>query len=97
MLTDDNAIIMALVVIVGSVITGMFKLLNSNTKAQNRMVDAQNRMTDAQKDLVRAHNKGNKEAEKRNGHIAEMVIDNRKAIQEGNKKVIQAVECLSKE
>lgn len=59
-----EATILALVAIVGSVITALFKLLADNTKAQAKSAEAMSA-------LVQETRKGNVEAAQRNGHLGE--------------------------
>jgi len=56
----NSAIILALVAIVGTVITALFKLLNDNTKA---LIN-----------LDKTTATGNREAKERNGHLGEQSI-----------------------
>lgn len=61
---NDNATSLALVAIVGSVITALFKLLRDNTKALERVALAGERTAS--------------EAEARNGHLAEISVNSHK-------------------
>lgn len=84
-----EATILALVAIVGTVITALFKLLNDNTKALTA--------------LVEESRKGNVEAAKRNGHlgdqnikITELIVNHEKDVHalvgEAVTKVIETVQ-----
>lgn len=57
---DNSPVILALVGIVGAVITALFKLLADNTKALNALVDETKT--------------GNVEAKQRNGHLGEQNV-----------------------
>ena len=59
-----EAIVLALIAIVGSVITALFKLLSDNTKATSALAESN-------RELVAETRKGNKEAAERNGHLGE--------------------------
>lgn len=74
---------LALVGIVGSVITALFKLLKDNTKATASLSAAIGSLVDETR-------KGNREAKQRNGHLAELVIG------QGD-KTIEAVQTIKKQ
>jgi hypothetical protein len=87
---DNNAVTLALVAIVGTVITGMFKLLNNNTKAQNATANALLEVASSNKKIAdeatlsrKVQEKGFGEAKQRNGHLAEIQITGNKAIMDG--------------
>lgn len=65
----ENAVALAAIGLVGTilavVVKPLFTLLRENTKATNA--------------LVNETKKGNSEAKQRNGHLAELVIDSKKA------------------
>ena len=70
---NENATSLALVAIVGTVITALFKLLNANTKALGKLVDSSEK-------VAKATTTSAKEAKQRNGHLAELVVDSKKQV-----------------
>lgn len=82
-----EATVLALVAIVGSVITALFKLLNDNTKAQNATAGAM-------KSLVEETRKGNEEAAERNGHLGEQNIQITELIATHTTKTIEAIDGI---
>lgn len=62
----DNASTFALITILGTVITALFKLLNDNTKALEKLVASSDK-------VASATTKGANEAKQRNGHLGELV------------------------
>lgn len=64
---DGDPTVLALIAIVGTVITALFKLLGDNTKAQANLGVAIKSLTDETA-------KGNREAKQRNGHLGEQNI-----------------------
>lgn len=75
-----EATVLALVAIVGSVITALFKLLNDNTKALNA--------------LVTETKQGNIEAKERNGHLGEQNVQITELIAAHTEKTIEAIDNL---
>jgi hypothetical protein len=65
-LNMDSAIVLALIGILGSTIATLFKLLDNNTKAVNSLVETNDRMA--------------RESKERNGHLAEIAVDNKNQI-----------------
>ncbi len=64
---DDTSVVLALVAIVGSVITALFALLNKNTKALNRVARASDSVAEATAQSA-------KEAKERNGHLGDQSL-----------------------
>lgn len=75
---NGSEITLALIAIVGSVITALFKLLNDNTKVQ--------------RELVEETRKGNREAAERNGHLGEQNIQITELISQMNTEVKAAAQ-----
>ena len=69
-MNTDSAVALALIAILGTVVTALFKLLNANTKAT-----ADNTL--ALKDIATETAKGAREAKQRNGHLAELTIQSK--------------------
>ncbi len=65
--SSDSSVNLALVAIVGSVITALFKLLNDNTKALKKVATSSDK-------VAQATTKAAKEAKQRNGHLGEQSI-----------------------
>ena len=63
----DSAIVLALIGIIGAVVTALFKLLNDNTAALERLAASSDKIAEATAT-------GNLEAKQRNGHLGEQNI-----------------------
>jgi len=63
----NDAVTLALIAIIAAVIPALFKLLNDNTKAVNKMAESNGL-------IANATIKGNNEAKQRNGHLGEQNI-----------------------
>lgn len=83
----ETPIALALIAIVGGVITSLFKLLNNNTKALNRNVRAH---TTVAKEIK----KGNREAKERNGHLGEMVAKQADFTKKSTDQILKAVQSI---
>lgn len=75
---DNTAVTLALIGIVGTVITALFKLLQANTQAQvktaetNALIAEETKLSRQEAELGRkAQEKGFREAKQRNGHLGE--------------------------
>lgn len=68
-----EATILALVAILGTVVTALFKLLDNNTKAVDKMVQAMEHVAHTNTRIA-------DESEKRNGHLAEIIIESRDVV-----------------
>lgn len=72
----NNAVALAAIGLVGTilaiVVKPLFSLLKANTKATSAN-------TTALQSIAKETKQGNKEAKERNGHLAELVMDSRKA------------------
>lgn len=64
---NDTSVAIAAITLAGTIATGMIALMA-------KLVQAINAGTRAHEKVASAITKGNKEAEKRNGHLAELVI-----------------------
>jgi len=69
----NDATIFALVGILGSVITALFKLLNTNTKALDRN-------TIAMESVAKSNKRIADESKQRNGHLAEITMEARNTV-----------------
>jgi len=76
----DNTTTLAFIGVIGTVITALFKLLNDNTKALNRLV------TSSEK-VALATQKAAKEAKERNGHLGEQSIKLAEALNTQNAEI----------
>lgn len=86
----DNQLSLALVGLAGAILTivvaPLLALLRSNTRAQNKATIAHSRVASEVKNLVKETKTGNEEAKDRNGHLADLVIqqgEQTKALAEG--------------
>lgn len=86
----ENSIALALIAIVGGVITSLFKLLNNNTKALNKNVQAH--LT-----VAKEIKKGNREAKERNGHLGEMATKQAEFTKESTNQILKAVQSIPKQ
>lgn len=77
---DNSEITLALIAIVGTVITALFKLLNNNTRTLNKVAVASDKVAKA---TIRAA----KEAKDRNGHLGEQNVQIAKLVTEQNRDV----------
>lgn len=80
--TNPDPATLALITIVGAVITALFKLLSANT---NALVD-----------LVKETRKGNNEAKERNGHLGEQSVHLASLVVAQNKDVASIQESTAK-
>lgn len=83
----EDATTLALVSIVGAVITALFKLLNDNTKATNNMATSHDKVAEA---IVQ----GNLEAKERNGHLGDQSLKIIGMMAESRKDTLQAINDL---
>lgn len=67
----DNAITLALVSILGAVITALFKMLTDTIKANTQAIS---RMAESSEKVARVGEIGNFEAKERNGHLGEQNV-----------------------
>lgn len=67
----ENAVALAALGLVGILVTPLFKLLNNNTKALEKLVGSNEQ-------IAIATTKSAKEAEERNGHLGKLAIENNK-------------------
>lgn len=76
---NGSEVSLALVAIVGSVITALFKLLADNTKALKKLAESNDQRTRAEKlsnkKLLAVHEKTAREAEERNGHLGKQNVE----------------------
>lgn len=64
---NDNAVALAVVGLLGTVFAALFKLLNDNTKALNKVASSSEQ-------VAKETAKGNREAKQRNGHLGEQNV-----------------------
>jgi RNA binding exosome subunit len=86
---SGDAVNLALVAIVGSVITALFKLLDANTKAIGKLVHSSDK-------VAKATTKSAKEAKQRNGHLGDQSKMIAKLITEQNQDVKELKESNNK-
>lgn len=70
---SDSAII-AIITAVTGVIAGFFKLIDNQNKVHQKLSKSIDSMAEASKSVAHATNKSAKEAEIRNGHLAEISV-----------------------
>jgi hypothetical protein len=80
MVKEEEAVILALIGIVGTVIASLFKLLNANTKAQSSVSKSLDDVAKATERTALATERTADESKKRNGHISKLIVDSKKQI-----------------
>jgi hypothetical protein len=80
MMNESTSITLALITIVGAVITSLFKLLRDNTKAQDNVSTSLSEVAKATERTAMATERTADESKKRNGHIAKLIVDSKKQI-----------------
>lgn len=83
---NGDPVNLALVAIVGTVITGLFKLLNDNTKALYKLVHSSEKVAEATQRAAR-------EAKQRNGHLGDQTIK----IGEQNVQIVKLLQTQNKD
>jgi hypothetical protein len=76
--SDDSTVSLAVIALIGTIFTALFKLLNDNTRALNKM-------TASSEKIAAETAKGNREAKQRNGHLGEQNIQITKLIADQSK------------
>lgn len=77
---NNDASTLALIAILGTVVTALFKLLNDNTKALGKVAEASNTVATATTDAA-------KEAKDRNGHLGDQNLQIVKLVSSQNKDI----------
>jgi len=97
----DNAVALAALALTGTIATGFFAVINKQNKIHEKVADSMNRVAKSNDKIAEATRQGNKEAKERNGHLAELVIqqgENIKAVADAaTDKVIDAVQHIEKQ
>lgn len=70
----NDSLGIALVAAVGSVIAGFFKLIDNQNKLHAKLAQSIDKMASSSEKVAKATQQGNREAKERNGHLAEMTI-----------------------
>lgn len=70
----DNTVALAAIGLAGSITAGFFRLTNKQIKTHEKIAKGLSDLADETKGLKLEARKGNKEAKQRNGHLAEIVI-----------------------
>lgn len=78
---DMTPIVLALIGLVGAICTGFFKLFADQNKVHEKIVNGLGKLTEsgdkqasAMREIATETKKGNREAKERNGHLAELQI-----------------------
>lgn len=69
-----DALAIAIVTSIAGVIAGFFKLIDNQNKLHEKLAISIDRMAESSDKVAAATVKGNREAEKRNGHLAEITV-----------------------
>lgn len=86
---SGDAVNLALVGLIGAVITALFKLLDANTKAIGKLVHSSDK-------VAKATTKSAKEAKQRNGHLGDQSLHIAKLIAVQNKDIKELKESNAK-
>jgi len=70
---NDSAIIAAIAAI-SAVIAGFFKLIDNQNKLHAKLADSIDKMAKSSEKVAAATVQGNKEAKERNGHLADITV-----------------------
>lgn len=69
-----DALAIAIVTSIAGVIAGFFKLIDNQNKLHEKLAISIDKMAASSDKVAKATTKGNREAEKRNGHLAEISV-----------------------
>lgn len=76
----NDASTLALIGILGTTVGGLFKLLNDNTKATDKLSGAMSHVAISMGEVAKSNKRIATESEKRNGHLAEISVENKDQI-----------------
>lgn len=76
---DNNSVALAAIGLVGAVLTAvvvpLFKLLDKQTKAHERVAKSMDKVADSNEKIAKETKRGADEAKQRNGHLADLVVE----------------------
>ncbi len=97
----DNAVALAALALTGTLAAGFFKLLNKLSKSIDENTKSNKQIASKTEMVAKATTTGNKEAKQRNGHLAELVIQQGESIKAvadlATEKIIEAVQHVEKQ
>lgn len=70
----DAAVMIAFLTFAGAVTAGLFKIIDNQNKSQKALVESLDRNTASNTEIAKQTKKGADEAKQRNGHLAEMIL-----------------------
>lgn len=76
----NDASTLALIGILGTTVGGLFKLLSANTKATDKLASTMTHVAVSMKEVAKSNKRIATESEKRNGHLAEISVENKDQI-----------------
>lgn len=71
---DSTQVALASIALAGALATGFFALVSRQDKTHQRIADSLEKVAQSNKEIAKATEKGSKEAKERNGHLAEITI-----------------------
>jgi len=83
----DSAVFLAVLAVFSTMVVGLFKIIDTQNKAQALLAENLKDNTDSNREIADATNKGNEEAKIRNGHLGEQNIKIAKLVTSQNTDV----------
>lgn len=97
----DNAVALAALTLAGTLAAGFFKLLNKLTHSIDENTKSNRKIAEKLELVAKATTKGNQEAKSRNGHLAELVIQQGESIRaladSAADRIIETVQHIEKQ
>lgn len=72
----DSSVLLGLIALTGTIATGFFALINKQIATYEKVAKSMDAVADSNRDIAKETRRGNQEAKDRNGHLAELVIQN---------------------
>ena len=80
----DSAVFLAVLAVFSTMVVGLFKIIDTQNKAQALLTEALNKNTQSNARIA-------DESKERNGHLAELAKENQQANVQGNIKMMKAL------
>ena len=97
----DTAVFLAVLGVFSTMIVGLFKLIDNQSKAQERMALSLDANTKSNQEIAEATKTGAREAKQRNGHLADLILEQGKitqAIADGaTKNIVDAFQNVAEQ
>lgn len=95
---SEGTVALAAIGLVGTILTlvvsPLFKLLNAQTKATEKLAKSMDSVAKANKAMVKEAKKGNQESADRNGHLGEQNVKITELVIESNKQTLAALQNM---